>query len=82
MRVEGFKWVAGGAGVLIAAALAVWWWPRGARPGGAIVVSSNAPARSAAAETNTRGFGAEGTGDLSARLQAAAADLTNWKRST
>jgi len=77
MRVKGFKWFAGGAGVLIAVTLAVWWWPRGTGPGGAIVVSSNAPAHSAALEANTPGAGSAATGELDARLRAAAADLAN-----
>ena len=77
MRVEGFKWFAGGAGVLIAVALAVWWWPRGTGPGGAIMVSSNAPAHSPARETNTGGAATEVTGDLNASLRTAAADLAN-----
>ena len=77
MRIEGFKWVAGGAGVLIAATLAVWWWPRGTGPGGVIMVSSNAPAHPTATEADTRGVGAEAAGDLNARLRAAAADLAN-----
>jgi len=77
MRVKGIKWVAGGAGVLIAVALAIWWRPRGTRPGGGIVVSSNAPARPIASEAVTHGVGAEAAGDLDAKLRAAAADLAN-----
>jgi hypothetical protein len=75
MRIERFKWVACGAAVLIAVALAIWWWPRGTGPGAAIVVSSNAPAHTAALETNTPGAGAAATGDLNARLRTTAADL-------
>ena len=77
MRIKGFKWFVGGAVVLIAATLAVWWWPRGTGPGGAIVVSSIAPAHTTAAETHTRGTAAAPAGELSARLRAAAADLAD-----
>jgi hypothetical protein len=77
MRVEGFKWFAGGAGVLLAVTLAVWWWPRGTVPAGAITASSNAPAHTMALEAGTRGVGAGATGDLTARLRAAAVDLAN-----
>jgi hypothetical protein len=77
MRFERFKWVAGGAGVLIAATLAVWWWPRSTGPLGANVASSNAPAHTSATEADTHGVGAEAAGDLNATLRAAAADLAN-----
>jgi hypothetical protein len=77
MRVERFKWVAGGTGVLIAAALAAWWWPRGAGPEGATVVSSNAPAHTTPMEADTRGAAVGATGELDARLRAAVADLAN-----
>jgi hypothetical protein len=77
MRVERFKWFAGAAGLLIAATLAVWWWPRGSGPAGAVMVSSNAPAHTAALEAGTRGAAVEAGAELDARLRTAAADLTN-----
>jgi hypothetical protein len=77
MRSDGFKWFAGVAGVLIAVTLAVWWWPRDTGPVGTIVVSSNAPAHTAALEVHTAGVGAEAASELDARLRAAAADLAN-----
>ncbi len=77
MRAERFRWVAGGAGVLIAAALAVCWWPRSSGPGDAAVVSSNAPAHTTAVETDAGGAAAEAAGDLDARLRAAATNLAN-----
>jgi hypothetical protein len=77
MRAEGFKWFAGGAGVLIAVTLAWWWWPHPAGKVGAMVVTSNAPAHSVAAGTDTRGAAAESTSGPDARLRAAAADLAS-----
>jgi hypothetical protein len=77
MRIEGFKWFAGAAGVLIAAALVVWWWPRSAGPAGAILVSSNAPAHTIALEANRLAAAIAAGGELDARLWAAAADLAN-----
>jgi hypothetical protein len=77
MRVQRFKWFAGAAGLLIAATLAVWWWPRGSGPAGAILVSSNAPAHTAALKTNTAGVAVAAAGELDTRLRAAAADLAN-----
>jgi hypothetical protein len=77
MRVKGVKWFAGGASVLIAVTLAVWWWPRGSGPAGAIMVSSNAPAHTAALKTDTAGGAVPAAGELDARLRAAAADLAN-----
>lgn len=77
MRVEGFKWFAGGTGVLIAVTLAVWWWPRRAGPAGTIMGSSDAPAHTAALGVHQAGVGAEAASELDARLQAAAADLAN-----
>ena len=75
MRAERFKWVAGGAGVLIAAAMAVWWWPRNTGPGGTVMVSSNVPAHNASLEADTRGPVVEADAELDAKLRAVAADL-------
>ena len=75
MPVGRFNWFAGGAGLLIAAALAVWWWPRRTGPVGAIMVSSNAPAHTAALENHKAGVGVEAAGELDASLRAAGADL-------
>jgi hypothetical protein len=77
MRVERFKWFAGATGVLTAVTLAVWWLPRGTGPAGARMVSSKAPAYSAALNTNNAGGAVATAGELDARLRATAADLAN-----
>jgi hypothetical protein len=78
MRAKGFKWFAGGTGMLIAATLIVWWWPRGKGPASAVITTSNALVRSVTpAATNTLRTSVEAGGELDARLRTAAADLAN-----
>jgi len=77
MRVEGLKWLAGGAALLIAVTLAVWGWPRGTSPVGAPAASSNTPVHTNALDISPRGTAVGATNELDARLRAAAADLVS-----
>ena len=75
MRVLSFKWLAGGAGLLVVATLVVWWSRRGMGPTGAITISSSAPAHRATSEASKPAAAVGVGGELDARLRAAAADI-------